>query len=268
MNEDSLRKALAGRAKMRNRGGEAILPLFEWHEELGSTNTRADALGRQEAPSGTLVTAERQTAGRGRRGRVWESPAGANIAMSLLLRPQVPTEQLPQLTVLCALAVARALRELGAEPAIKWPNDIYLGGRKLCGILCETAFEKGKVLHTVAGIGINVKKAPKPPEVAALSVSLEEAGFSCERESLIAAVCDELLGLIGQWERCGSLSFIRTEYEEAMLWLGEEARILTADGGALPGVIRGITAEGGLRFDTARGSEVITAGEVSLRRAP
>lgn len=267
MNEESLRKAFIEDRIAKTEGTRLSLPFFEVWDEIGSTNTRAAELAKAGAQSGVLVTAERQTAGRGRRGRVWESPAGSNIAMSLVLRPQVSLAALPQLTIIAAVAVKRAFEALGAAPGIKWPNDVYLSGRKCCGILVESVLEKGRLLYSVAGIGINVKKSAKSPEVAALSTSLEEEGILTEREPVIVRIHNELTSLCETWERTGNLSFILDEYTKSMLWIGENSRIIDASGAFTEGVIRGMNESGELLFETAEGLRSVYAGEVSLRPA-
>ena len=242
------------------------LPFFEAWEVLSSTNDRAAELAADGAPDFCLVTADRQTAGKGRRGRMWETPAGSSIAMSLVLRPKVELAALSELTILGGIAVARCLARLGAEPRIKWPNDIRLGGRKVCGILAETKLAGGRAEYTILGIGINVTKAAYSEEVAKLAVSLEETGISAERESLMAAVAGKMMHLVAEWERAGNLSFVVNEYENSMEWNGEICRVISADGSFIEGKVLGISESGALRFLTEDGEELITAGEVSLRQ--
>ena len=251
-------------------GGEeregAGLPFFEAWDVIPSTNDRAAELAAAGAPDFTLVTADRQTAGKGRRGRVWETPAGSSIAMSLVLRPKVELAALSELTVLAGIAVARCLARLGAKPRIKWPNDIRLDGRKVCGILAETRLAGGAADYTILGIGINVTKAAYSDEVAAVAVSLEEAGVAAVREALIAGIAAELRKLVAEWEKTGNISFIVDEYDASMEWKGEICRVIAADGSFTEGKALGISADGALRFLTEEGEQAVTAGEVSLRR--
>lgn len=246
-------------------GGSSGLPLFVYEEECPSTNLTARQMGLAGAPSGSLAAAERQTAGRGRKGRAWESPEGANIAMSLVIRPERPFGDWPQLTLLGALAVARCLKALGAEPGIKWPNDLQLSGRKCCGILTESF--PGREPFAVMGIGINVKRAAKTAEVAALSTSLEEEGFVTEREPLILAVRREMGLLLAQWERAGSLAPFKEEYEAFLLWKQERVRLTDAAGSIREGTLAGIREDGWLRILSPSGEEDCFGGELSLRQA-
>lgn len=265
IDRDRLKKAWE-KEVIRGRNAEEGLPFFEALDSVGSTNDRAAALAASGAPEYTLVTADRQTAGKGRRGRVWETPEGAGLAMSLVLRPRVPLASLSQLTVLAGIAVFRRLAAAGISPCIKWPNDIRIGGRKLCGILAETVLEGSRADYTVLGIGINMKKAAYSEEVAGIAVSLEEAGVYPAREDLMAAITGEIMDLVQKWEESENLSFIIAEYERSMEWKGEICRVISADGRFTEGKVLGLAADGRLRFLTEEGEEKIGAGEVSLRR--
>ena len=253
------------RRVIRGKGADGRLPFFESWEVLPSTNDRAAELARDGAPDLTMVTADRQTAGKGRRGRVWETPAGAGLAMSLVLRPRVPLAALSEVSILAGIAAARSLAALGAEPRIKWPNDIRLLDRKVCGILAETKLSGGAADFTVLGIGINVTKAAYSEEVAEIAVSLEEAGVVTSREALMAAIAGEMADLVEEWEKTGNISFIAEEYEASMEWNGEICRVISADGSFIEGRVLGICPDGALRFLTEEGEQAVTAGEVSLR---
>lgn len=250
---------------VKERPAAARLPFFEAWETLGSTNDRAAVLAAGGAPDFTMVTADRQTAGKGRRGRVWETPSGAGLAMSLVLRPRVPLAALSQLTLLAGIAAARCLERLGAAPRIKWPNDIRLNGRKVCGILAETKLSGAAAHYCVLGIGINVTKAAYSEEVAPVAVSLEEAGITAARETLMASIAAEMIDLNAEWEKTGNISFFLKEYEDKMEWKGEMCRVIGADGSFIEGRVLGIAADGALRFLTEDGERLISAGEVSLR---
>lgn len=131
-----------------------------FYEETDTTNNRARELALEGAPEGTLVVAEKQTAGRGRRGKVWESPLGTGIWMSLVLRPQIMPAEASVLTLLCGLATAEAIEaETGLSAGIKWPNDILINGKKAVGILTEMDCEMSEVHFVIPGIGINVNTA-------------------------------------------------------------------------------------------------------------
>ena len=158
--------------------------------ETDSTNVRARKLGENGAAHGTLVVAEQQTAGRGRRGRGWESPAEAGIYMSLLLRPEFLPNKAPMLTIVMAYSVATALREqTGLDFRIKWPNDIVLNGKKVVGILTEMSTEIEYINHVVIGVGINVNTEAFPEEICATATSIRrESGKTWRRAELIAAI--------------------------------------------------------------------------------
>ncbi len=141
---------------------------------VGSTMDEAFRLGMEGAPEGTVVCAETQTQGRGRLGRVWSSPKAKGIYCSLILRPQLPPGQLSQLTLTAAVALAEALRDAaGIEPAIKWPNDILVGGKKLAGILTELRAETDQVKFVVVGMGINVNTSASQLVDGASSLRIE-----------------------------------------------------------------------------------------------
>ncbi len=157
-----------------------------WEEELVSTNTTARVLAGKGAAEGLVVSADRQTGGRGRLGRSWESAPGVNIHCSLVLRPRVPLQRIPQLTLLVAVAIHKAIASLlpDLSAAIKWPNDIYSDGRKLAGVLCEMESEADCAHFVVVGIGINVNQEsfspifPKAPHRSCLPPAESRPGRS------------------------------------------------------------------------------------------
>ncbi len=150
--------------------GQEIL----YFKELDSTNRHARQLAAQGAKEGTLVIANEQTQGRGRRGRGWLSPSGDSILMSLILRPKMHPSQVAKLSLLTSVAVAQAIREVtGLDARIKWPNDIVCVGRKVCGMLLEMTADEQSVHDVVAGIGINVHQKEFDAEIAGTASSLE-----------------------------------------------------------------------------------------------
>lgn len=158
-----------------------------WYPEVGSTNDVAGGLADRGQPEGTLVVADAQTAGRGRLGRAWASPAGAGLYMSAILRP--PSHAIGLLTIAAGVALADGIyAATGLQPQLKWPNDVYLGGRKLAGILAEAGASIAGVPHVVLGCGINLMPAAYPPDVAARATSIEtELGRSIDRGLLLTA---------------------------------------------------------------------------------
>jgi len=159
-----------------------------WYSEIGSTNDVALRLAERGAVDGTVVGADLQTAGRGRQGRAWSSPPGAGLYVSAILRPSAAAA--PLLTITAGVSVAEGIREATGLPTdLKWPNDVYAGGRKVAGILAESGMSDGLLNHVVLGFGINVNKANYPPEVAARATSIEdELGRPIDR-GLVLASC-------------------------------------------------------------------------------
>jgi BirA family biotin operon repressor/biotin-[acetyl-CoA-carboxylase] ligase len=159
-----------------------------WYSEIGSTNDVALRLAERGAADGTVVGADRQTAGRGRQGRAWSSPPGAGLYVSAILRPSAAIA--PLLTIAAGVSVAEGIREAtGLTTDLKWPNDVYAGGRKVAGILAESGMSDARLNHVVLGFGINVNRASYPPEVAARATSIEhELGRPIDR-GLVLASC-------------------------------------------------------------------------------
>lgn len=142
-------------------------------EETDSTNARARELADQGAPEGTLVVAERQTQGRGRKGRIWFSPPGAGIYASLILRPSIPPHEATRITFVTAVAAAEALLHLtDLNVRIKWPNDILVNGKKVAGILTEISTERGAVDYAVVGLGMNVNTPGFPDDISERATSI------------------------------------------------------------------------------------------------
>lgn len=163
-------------------------------EETDSTQEVARELARAGAPEGTLVITEHQREGRGRGGRVWIDQAGQNLLFSLVLRPQLAPGRVPPLALVAAVAVADAVeRAAGAEPRIKWPNDLLLGGRKFCGLLAEAASDGATVERVILGVGVNVNQRDFPAELAGHATSIAlELGRVVDRAALLGAVLEQL----------------------------------------------------------------------------
>ncbi|KIL40027.1 biotin [Gordoniibacillus kamchatkensis] len=238
------------------------------YDTLDSTQTKAHELVAQGAQEGTLVIADRQTAGRGRMGRVWHSPPGAGIYMSLILKPRIPLQFTPQLTLLAAVALCRAIVRIARVPVgIKWPNDLLIGGKKICGILLESSAEDERLRYIVAGMGIGVNLLPDdyPPELRSIATSLAiEAGHRFEREVLIAAVLEEFEALYKLYDEQG-FGPIRSLWEANSASLNRPVRVRTAQG-ELEGIAESLDDSGGLNVRLADGTMTkIFSGEVELR---
>jgi len=168
----------------------------QYRAEIGSTNDAVLALAEDGEPEGTVVLADRQTAGRGRRGRDWVSPQGAGLYVSAIVRPAEPRGPLPMVTLAAGVAAARAVQSTTALPIeLKWPNDVVIGRpwRKLAGVLCETAGQQARVDAVIIGIGINVFDAAYPREIANRATSIEvELGRPIDRAWLLVALLESL----------------------------------------------------------------------------
>lgn len=236
-------------------------------KETDSTNMQAKSGGEKGDPHGTLFVAESQNAGRGRRGRSWESPAGESIYMSLLLRPELPPVKAPMLTLVMALAVARAIREqTGAEALIKWPNDIVVGGKKLCGILTEMSTEMTYINYVVIGVGINVNQNQFSEELKERATSLKlEEGRTFRRSAIIASVLEWFETYYEQFRRDGNLAGLQNAYNELLVNRGRQVQILEPEN-HYEAYASGINDAGELVVTLEDGSvRNIFAGEVSVR---
>ena len=165
-------------------------PSIEVFKETDSTNLQARLLASRGAPEGTLVVAEAQTQGRGRRGRTWFSPPSRSLYISVILRPSMAPAQAPRITLMTAVAVARTLRKSGLDARIKWPNDILVGGKKIAGILTEVSMEMDRVDWVIVGLGLNVNTPADqmPPDIREIATSVRSvAGRTFSRTGLLCA---------------------------------------------------------------------------------
>ncbi len=237
--------------------------------ETGSTNADALAWATQGGPEGAVIVAERQTAGRGRFDRVWESSPGENLTFSIILRPRLAPEAFGMIGIAAAVAVADGLQHLapGTAPRIKWPNDILLGGRKCCGILPESRMTAGEPRPTVAlGIGVNVNQVAFSEEIRSRATSLYlETGKQVDRNDLIVRLLVELERIYDILWR-GASGSIRARYMERLLGLQEEVTLHTArDGTPVVGRLVGINEFGALRLHMAQEERTFHAGELTFR---
>lgn len=225
-------------------------------DTIPSTQDELRSLAEQGAPEGTLVIAEQQTSGRGRMGRSWISPAGKGIWMSLLLRPPVPLPHTPQLTLLAAVALSRAIsRIIPVTIGIKWPNDLLVDGKKISGILLESAAEDERLRYVVVGLGISVNLEPDdyPEELLHKAVSLKMvSGSTVNRTDLIAAILEEFERLYGLYLEEG-FTPIRVLWEAHSVTLNHQTQLHTPQGSFI-GIPRGLDAMGGLQVELEDGS--------------
>lgn len=238
-----------------------------YYDVTDSTNIRAKAEGEKGAAHGTLFVAERQSAGKGRRGRCWESPSGDSISMTILLRPDFAPTKAPMLTLVMALGVAEGICDiLPVETKIKWPNDIVLNNKKICGILTEMSTEIDYINYIVIGVGINVNQEHFPEEIKDTATSLKnETGKSVKRGEIIAAVMARFEQYYEEFTRTGDLSVLRDAYEAHLVNKDRNVRVLDP-AGAYEAHAKGISDTGELIVELADGTErEVYAGEVSVR---
>ena len=238
-----------------------------YYDETDSTNNRAKEAGNNKEPHGTLFVADMQMAGKGRRGRVWKSPSGSSIYMTILLYPDIPPVKAPQLTLIMAIAVAEGIREVtGLETKIKWPNDIVVNGKKICGILTEMSTEIDYINHVVIGIGINVNMESFPEDIAKTATSLRiEAGKEFRRFELIAAIVEHFEKAYEAVCEAGSLEPIMEDYNRLLVNCGRQVRVLEPEH-EYDALALGIDKTGELQVECEDGSrKSVFAGEVSVR---
>ncbi|MBR5301207.1 MAG: biotin--[Clostridia bacterium] len=233
-----------------------------YFHETDSTNRQARLLAREGMPHGTLVIADTQRAGRGRRGRGWISPAGEGVFMSLIVRPDVHPSRVAKMSLTLSLAVARAIeRETGLNARIKWPNDIVIGGRKVCGLLLEMDATENKVESIVAGVGINVHQTVFDEEIAHTASSLDLLkGKRVSRSTIVRAFLEE-------FERAAALddTQMMNTYRERSATIGQRVQVIALDG-TYTGMAKGISDSGSLlvEHDSGEVREVLAA-DVSVR---
>ncbi|MFA5079118.1 MAG: biotin--[acetyl-CoA-carboxylase] ligase [Dehalococcoidia bacterium] len=225
-----------------------------------STQDVAKEMAERGAPEGTAVIAGMQESGRGRLGRSWLSPEGG-LATSIILRPDVSA--LPLLPAICALAVFRTIKALGIRADIKWPNDILIGGRKVCGILIEHGLKDGAVRYSIVGIGININfDTSLYPEIAGSATSLSvELGHELAVERVALSLYTELEKLYLQ---CHKPDIILTEWTANMVTIGKRVKVKSGNN-EIEGVAEAVNSSGHLLLRTDDGSvQEMLAGDVSL----
>lgn len=231
-----------------------------WYDTVDSTNTQAKRLAKEGAPHGTVLIADRQTAGRGRMGRQFDSQKGAGIYMSVILRPACPPDQLMHLTCAAGVAMCDAVETVtGIRPGIKWINDLVLEGRKLGGILTELSIDTatGLTEYAVIGIGINCNRKYFPAELQSIATSLP-----VDRAILAGAMIDALFRMDGQLMNKVPLM---DRYRQDCVTLGNDVRIHRPEG-ILTGKAIRLDADGGLIVALGSGETItVSAGEVSVR---
>jgi BirA family biotin operon repressor/biotin-[acetyl-CoA-carboxylase] ligase len=238
-------------------------------DEVESTNVSLRAIARAGGAEGTVVVAESQTRGRGRHGQAWFSPAGVNLYASVLFRPSFLPREAASFSFVVSLAVYDALRELGGEPSIKWPNDVLLGGKKVAGSLLECATRGNEIDFLILGVGVNLNVDP-----AALRAALDGSGFAATSVAHVLgtaidrnAFAASYLNHLGRWvsrHSVGGPEAILAAWRDRDILTGRRVQI-RASGGSFEGRARGVNAEGHLRVEDFRGSvHTVIAEEVRV----
>lgn len=238
-----------------------------YFDTIDSTNTKAQELAEKGYQSGTLVVADKQESGKGRRGRSWVSPSGTGIFMTLMIKPDINPNNASMLTLVAALAVAKAITSVtGEEALIKWPNDIVINGKKVCGILTEMNAQFDYINHIVVGIGINVHNESFPEEISQMASSLmiEAGGKRFHRAQIIAETMSYFEQYYDTFLKTQDLSALVREYDKLLVNRNKSVRVLDPkepfDGKAM-----GITSKGELIVDTWESRKLVSSGEVSVR---
>ena len=239
----------------------------EFLDTTDSTNNRAKVLAAAGAPHGFLVTANEQSGGRGRMGRSFFSPGSSGVYLSYILRPKTSPERAALITSLAAVAVAQAIESMvDADVRIKWVNDLYLGGKKICGILSEAgiSMETGQLDYVIVGVGVNVLPMSFPPELSEIATSVgNETGVTLSRSRLVAEISNRLEAMYGQLETGAFLEESRRRSNV----IGRD--VLVIEGGrTYPARALDLDDRGQLVIRTAEGVTHLGYGEVSLKLTP
>jgi len=242
---------------------------FHCYNEVDSTNATAMDLAQQDAPEGTVVLAEQQLRGRGRGDRSWHSPAGVGIYCSIVLRPELAPAKTMLLTLMTAVAIARAVAlETNLSPRIKWPNDILINDKKVVGILLESKVGATEVEHAIIGFGINVNhtQADLPPKLLLVASSLFiELGEPVDRSKLITKILAEVEYLYEGLQQ-GDFAIILEEWRHFSATLGRRVRILQ-QGELTEGIAVDVTEEGALLVRVEQDSLItVHAGDIEHLR--
>ena len=235
--------------------------------KIGSTNTAAMAAAAAGAPEGSVFLAEQQTAGRGRGSNVWHSPRSSGIYCSVILRPVLPPSDVLVLSLAAGLAVQDAIRQIDSEMNLdlKWPNDLLVDGKKVCGILTEMNAEATRVRFIVVGIGINVNQVSFPDGLDAISLR-QATGREWSRVELAAAL---LKSLDREYREIvatpGARGSILRRFAENSSWVRGKSVIVAENGGSMQGVTEGLDDRGFLRVRTAEGLQTVLSGTMRAK---
>lgn len=238
------------------------------YEQLESTNAKAFELAQEGGSHGEVIVTEHQTAGKGRRGRAWVSPAGKSLALSLILRPEIAPSRAPEVTLVAAVALAETLRDSGVQADIKWPNDVQIAGKKVAGILTELSADVERVHFVILGIGVNLNAelTDFPPEVAQLATSVNLTRRSPVHRALFtAALLAKLEQWLDTWTDDG-FEPVRAAWKTLASTLGQEV-LVRADQRELRGIAEDIDPSGALLLRVGDTLERVLSGDVEQVRS-
>lgn len=254
------KEAIEGKIKTRIFGRHVI-----YRDTVGSTNTLAKEVAEKEDGHGFLITADVQNSGKGRRGRNWVSPGGSGIWMSLLLRPKLEPVCASMLTLIAALAVAKAIKaDTQLDTKIKWPNDIVVNGKKVCGILTEMNAEPDFINYVIIGIGINVNTEAFPDEIKSMATSLYlEQGKKANRSQLICDIMENLETYYEKFVEAESMAPFLSEYNSFLINKDKTVKII--GNSEMTGIAKGINEKGELLVEADGKIVPVLSGEVSVR---
>ena len=235
-------------------------------EETDSTNTYAKILAEQGAPDKTVVIANHQAAGKGRRGRSFDSPKNVGAFVTFMYRPDIDPSKASLLTLVSALAVHRTIeKECGLVCQIKWPNDIIDNGKKICGILTEMSTESDYINNVVVGIGININNEGFNKEIEEVARSIRQAtGKKQNRSRIVARLINEMDYCYETFMKTKDLSLLKDEYDKNLINVNKEVRIVAGDN-EFTGISRGIAPDGELLVEANGQIKKVMSGEVSVR---
>lgn len=238
-----------------------------YFDEIDSTNNEIKREAENGAPHGTLAVADYQSGGKGRRGRVWKSPHGVGIWMSILLRPELSPASAPMMTLPAAMAVADGIREVcGLDTLIKWPNDVVVNGKKVCGILTEMSADPDAINYIVVGIGINVNTETFPEDIAATATSLFlETGSRVRRGPVIGAIMKAFEKDYDRFLEAGDMTKLCDDYNSRLANRNNKVQVIRPEGN-YTGIALGINNRGELMVRRDDGTvDHVISGEVSVR---
>lgn len=239
---------------------------FEYFDTIDSTNNELKRRGNS-SPEFTVVSAGQQTGGRGRSGHVWKSPSHDSVATSMIMYPNVPIECVPRITTAAAMAVASAVEELyPLKTEIKWPNDILISHKKICGILTEMIPEKGKVKYVIVGIGVNVHQTSFPSDIKdiATSLDLELGGRMAKRRDVTEKIWERFMFYYDLFLKTHDLSGFLDEYNGRLVNKERPVKVLDPQG-HYDGISHGVDETGRLMVERDGKIIYVDAGEVSVR---